>query len=82
MMNRAIFQYIEIGDAGDIADTTLTPPYQAISAWQPGLGRPKAAPTGAQRPPGAGLAPVRPSSGVADYLIEGRAIAAPRRTGI
>jgi hypothetical protein len=66
MMNRAIFQHIEIGDDGDIADTTLTPPYAAISAWQPSLGRPQAARTGAAGATRAHAAAVRPSSGGAD----------------
>lgn len=48
IMNRAIFQRIEIGTDGEITGTTLTPVYDALSAWQPCLGRPQAAQEGAQ----------------------------------
>jgi site-specific DNA recombinase len=41
LMNRAIFERIEVGPDADITDITLTPVYQALSAWQPDLGRPK-----------------------------------------
>ena len=64
-MNRAIFKHIEIGEDGDIAKSALTPPYEAISAWEPGLGRrrPSAFVPGPTAPP---KAPVRPSSGRPD----------------
>ncbi|HTZ86660.1 MAG TPA: recombinase family protein [Solirubrobacteraceae bacterium] len=39
VMNRAIFERIEIGPEAEITGTTLTPTYEALSAWQPGLGR-------------------------------------------
>jgi len=45
---RAIFERIEIGEDGEITDTALTPVYDALSAWQPGLGRPLPAQEGAQ----------------------------------
>jgi len=41
IMNRAIFQRIEVGPEAHITGTTLTPVYKALSAWQPGLGQPK-----------------------------------------
>jgi site-specific DNA recombinase len=66
MMNRAIFKHIEIGEDGDISKSTLTPPYDAISAWQPTLGRPTAA-VAAPAPAAPQKAQVRPSSGYADY---------------
>ncbi|MGH2911010.1 MAG: hypothetical protein ACRDJ3_00895 [Solirubrobacteraceae bacterium] len=43
LMNRAIFERIEVGDDGEITGTKLTPVYKALSAWQPSLGQPKAA---------------------------------------
>jgi site-specific DNA recombinase len=42
LMNRAIFEHIEIGPDAEITGTTLTPIYAALSAWQPGLGQPAA----------------------------------------
>ena len=42
IMNRAIFERIEIGEDGQITGTTLMPVYDALSAWQPRLGRPQA----------------------------------------
>lgn len=47
-MNRAIFERIEIGEDGEVTDTALTPVYDALSAWQPGLGRPDPAQEGTQ----------------------------------
>jgi len=44
VMNNAIFERIEVGEDGTITKTTLTPVYAALSAWQPSLGRPQAAP--------------------------------------
>src|SRR5471032_3025958 len=66
MMNRAIFKHIEIGEDGDITKTNLTPPYDAISAWQPALGRPTSA-VAAQGPAAPQKPQVRPSSGHADH---------------
>jgi hypothetical protein len=40
-MNLAIFDRIEVGPDAEITGTVLTPVYEALSAWQPGLGRPK-----------------------------------------
>jgi hypothetical protein len=40
MMNRAIFAHVKVGEDLEIAGTTLTPIYAALSAWQPGLGQP------------------------------------------
>jgi site-specific DNA recombinase len=48
IMNRAIFERIEIGEDGQITGTALTPVYNALSAWQPGLGRPQARRKGSQ----------------------------------
>jgi DNA invertase Pin-like site-specific DNA recombinase len=42
LMNRAIFERIEIGPDAEITGTTLTPVYKALSAWQPSLGQPAA----------------------------------------
>lgn len=42
-MNNAIFERIEVGEDGTITKTALTPVYAALSAWQPGFGRPQAA---------------------------------------
>jgi site-specific DNA recombinase len=41
VMNLAIFERIEVGPDAEITGTVLTPVYEALSAWQPGLGRPK-----------------------------------------
>jgi len=40
ILNRAIFQRIEIGEDGEITGTALTPTYQALAAWNPNLGKP------------------------------------------
>ncbi len=64
MMNRAIFKHIEIGDDGDVMKSSLTPPYEAIAAWQPELGRPAVA---AHAPTAPQKGAVRPSSGYADF---------------
>jgi site-specific DNA recombinase len=58
LMNRAIFERIEVGPDAEITGTTLTPIYQALSAWQPGLGQPKTCQTKTQDGPR--LAGVRP----------------------
>jgi hypothetical protein len=49
ILNRAIFARIEVGDDGEIKDTTLTPVYQALAAWAPTLGRPCPPAPGAHR---------------------------------
>jgi site-specific DNA recombinase len=41
VMNLAIFERIEVGPDAEITATKLTPVYQALSAWQPGLGQPQ-----------------------------------------
>jgi hypothetical protein len=53
IMNRAIFERIEIGEDGEITDTALTPVYDALSAWQPGLALPArpGSDAGPRRPP-------------------------------
>jgi hypothetical protein len=43
VMNHVIFERIEVGGDGTITKTALTLVYKALSAWQPGLGRPQAA---------------------------------------
>ena len=48
IMNRAIFEHIEIGEEGHITGTALTPVYSALSAWQPSLGRPHTRRQGSQ----------------------------------
>jgi site-specific DNA recombinase len=40
LMNQAIFIRIEVGEDGQILRTGLTPVYEALGAWVPGLGRP------------------------------------------
>jgi len=54
--NQAIFERIEVGPDGEITDTTPTPVYQALSAWQPGFGKPRKA----QGQHGPSLAQVQP----------------------
>jgi hypothetical protein len=61
-LNRAIFERIEIGEDGEITDTALTPVYDALSAWQPGLGRPFPAQEGAQAQDDPRTPNVRPST--------------------
>jgi site-specific DNA recombinase len=41
ILNQAIFERIEIGPEGKATGTALTPVYEAVSAWQPGFGRPR-----------------------------------------
>jgi site-specific DNA recombinase len=60
LMNRAIFERIEVGPDAEITDTTLTPVYQALSAWQPSLGRPKTHRKAPKTQNGPQLAQVRP----------------------
>ncbi|HEY4894757.1 MAG TPA: recombinase family protein [Solirubrobacteraceae bacterium] len=62
IMNRAIFERIEIGEDGEITDTALTPVYDALSAWQPALGRPLPAQEGTQAQDGPHTPNVRPST--------------------
>jgi hypothetical protein len=62
IMNRAIFERIEIGQDGEITDTALTPVYDALSAWQPALGRPFPAQEGTQAQDGPHTPNVRPST--------------------
>ncbi len=66
VMNRAIFERIEIGEDSAITGTTLTPTYKAISAWQTRLGRPSRNQGCAQQPTGRRSAFVRPCSDPAD----------------
>jgi site-specific DNA recombinase len=61
VMNRAVFERIEIGPEGEITGTVLTPTYEALSAWQPGLGRP-------QGKNGSPSAEIQPYSGRIHYL--------------
>ncbi len=58
-MNLAIFEYIEIGPDVEITGTTLTPVYDALSAWQPGLGQPAPKPKAQKR---GGTANFRPAT--------------------
>lgn len=41
VLNRAIFKRIDVGEEGEITDTALTPVYEALTAWKPGLGHPR-----------------------------------------
>jgi hypothetical protein len=58
VLNRAIFERIEIGPDADITGTTLTPVYRALSAWKPDLGQPKPRHTEAQAQDGSRTAHV------------------------
>lgn len=49
VMNRAIFERIEVGEDGEITGTKLTPVYKALSAWHPSLGQPKTPQDGRQK---------------------------------
>jgi site-specific DNA recombinase len=62
VLNKAIFQRIEVGDAGQLTDVTTTPVYQALSAWQPDLGQPKACQQATKAPDAPRSPFVRPSS--------------------
>jgi site-specific DNA recombinase len=62
VMNRAIFERIEIGANGEITSTTLTPVYDALSAWQPHLGRPATGPATTRALEGVCSPYVRPST--------------------
>jgi hypothetical protein len=57
VMNRAIFERIEVGPDAEITGTTLTPIYDALSAWHPGLGRPSTCRKA--EGPGNGVSPAR-----------------------
>jgi site-specific DNA recombinase len=70
VMNKSIFVRIEVGDAGEIASTTLTPTYNALAAWQPTLGRPTAAQPGTKAEAGPRPAYVRPSSAAVHSKIQ------------
>jgi site-specific DNA recombinase len=63
VMNAAVYVRIEVRPDGDLADATLTPTYQAISAWQSGFGRPARTQPSQKRPPRPSVARVRPFSG-------------------
>src|ERR1700721_261187 len=66
VMNRAIFERIEVGEDSTITGTTLTPTYKAIAAWQPRLGHPNSYQARGQEPADRGSAFVRPCSAAAD----------------
>lgn len=67
ILNQAIFRRIDIGPDGEATGTTLTPVYEAISAWQPGLGKPKPTGATAEQSDGPALAQVQPCPGVSHY---------------
>jgi len=68
VLNRAIFERIEIGEDGQITGTVLTPAYQALSAWQPTFGQPPAIrETQAKADSRSDF--VRPASDRADWLV-------------
>jgi site-specific DNA recombinase len=50
IMNRAIFERVEVGPDPDIVSTALTPVYAALSAWKSGLGSPTGGRRGGQGP--------------------------------
>jgi site-specific DNA recombinase len=58
IFNRAIFERIEIGPEAEVTGTTLTPVYEALSAWHPGLGQPKAYRKAQDGPPPALVRPL------------------------
>lgn len=60
VMNRAIFERIEVGPEAEITGTSLTPIYKALSAWHSGLGRPSTCQKGKGPGDGAPPAHVRP----------------------
>jgi site-specific DNA recombinase len=64
ILNQAIFTRIDIGPRGQAVGTTLTPVYDAISAWQPDLGKPRTGQPQAQDEDGASLDEVQPCPGV------------------
>jgi site-specific DNA recombinase len=66
ILNRAIFKRIDIGEEGEITATALTPTYDALSAWNPSLGRPIKARRQTQETTGPCSGFVRPSSVAAD----------------
>lgn len=59
LLNRAIFEYIEIGPEAEVTGTKLTPVYEALSAWQPTLGKPKTGEKATKALKGQGLGEVR-----------------------
>jgi len=59
VMNLAIFERIEVGPDAEITGTILTPVYKALSAWQPGLGRPKPQRKGGEAQDGPGSSDFR-----------------------
>jgi hypothetical protein len=63
ILNQAIFTRIDIGPDGKATGTALTPIYEAISAWQPGLGNPKDRPATPEGKTGPTLAQVQPCPG-------------------
>jgi site-specific DNA recombinase len=81
VLNKAIFQRIEVGDAGQLTDVTTTRVYQALAAWQPDLGQPKAC----QRPTKGldGPCPpyVRPSSAPVHHRHQSRTGPVPEGAG-
>jgi site-specific DNA recombinase len=60
ILNQAIFKRIDIGPDGHATGTTLTPVYEAISAWQPTLGKLKTTKNTANGQEGPSLAQVQP----------------------
>jgi site-specific DNA recombinase len=68
ILNRAIFKRIDIGEGGEITGTALTPTYEALSAWNPSLGRPMIeSRRQTQETTDPRSAFVRPATGAADY---------------
>lgn len=71
MLNRLIFERIEIGEEGEVFEAALTPVYAALSAWEPALGQPTAPPGEEAAENGFAKAKVRPSSEPAHHELIG-----------
>lgn len=77
LMNRAIFEHIEIGPDAEITGSTVTPIYDALSAWQPNLGQPAARqPKGQRR---LGTADFRPTTAPVHFKVRAVQAGPPRR---
>jgi site-specific DNA recombinase len=77
ILNQAIFERIDIGPDGQTTGTTLTPIYEAISAWQPGLGQPRNTTKGQEGPSTAQVQPCPASSHL--EILPARRPTNPRR---
>jgi hypothetical protein len=67
ILNRAIFKRIEIGEDGEITEASLTPTYEALSAWTPTLGKPTTVQSKDREPRRSSF--VRPTADRADTFV-------------